>query len=145
MSSGVAASDVIRSMMRMGFSHDEIYDVLTGVGLLGEQIQLLIDRVSAEFHEAKIEPRTSRLGVEVDRVFGEAFEELRSELFARMGSVARELEFVKVKLEKLGMQVVELQTLVERWQLNSTPSLSRTRCRRVERVSTKRKMIKTKN
>jgi len=145
MSSGVAASDVIRSMMRAGFSRDEIYDVLTGVGLPGEQIQLFIDRVSAEFHKAKLEPRTSRLGVEVERVFGGAFEELRSEMFARMDSVARELEFVKVKLEKLGMQVVELQTLVERWQLSSTSGLSRVRCRMVNRVSTKRKVIKTKN
>ena len=133
MSSGVAASDVIRSMMRMGFSHDEIYDVLTGVGFPGEQIQLLTDRVSAEFHEAKLEPRTSRLGVEVERVFGGAFEELRSELFARMDSVTQELEFVKVKLEKLGRQIVELQTLVERWQLSSTSNLSRARCRRVDR------------
>ncbi len=145
MSSGVAASDVIRSMMRAGFSRDEIYDVLTGVGLPGEQIQLLVDRVSAEFHKAKLEPRTSRLGVEVKRVFEGAFEELRHELFARMSSVARELEFVKVKLEKLGMRVVELQTLVERGQLSSTSDFSRARCRRVDRVSTKRKVVKTKN
>ena len=133
MSSGVAASDVIRSMMRTGFSHDEIYDVLTGVGLPGEQIQLFIDKVSAEFDEAKLEPRTSRLGVEVERVFGEAFEELRHELFARMGSVARELEFAKVELEKLGMRVVKLQTLIERGQLSSTSDLGRTRCRRIDR------------
>jgi hypothetical protein len=97
-------------MMRAGFSRDEIYDVLTGVGLPGEQIQLLIDRVAAEFHEAKLEPRTSRLGAEVESVFREAFEELRHELFARMNSVAQELELVKVKLEKLGKRVVELQT-----------------------------------
>jgi len=133
MSSGVAASDVIRSMMRMGFSHDEIYDVLIGIGLPGEQIQLLTDRVSAELHEAKLEPRTSRLGVEVERVFEGAFEELRHELFARMSSIARELEFVKVKLEKLGMRVVELQTFVERGQLSSTSNLSRVRCKRVDR------------
>lgn len=133
MSSGIAASDVIRSMMRMGFSHDEIYDVLTGIGLPGEQIQMLTDRVLADFHEAKLEPRTSRLGVEVERIFEGAFEELRHELFARMSSIARELEFVKVKLEKLGMRMVELQTLVERGQLSSTSDLSRARCRRVDR------------
>ncbi|MCK4405567.1 MAG: hypothetical protein KAV43_03565, partial [Hadesarchaea archaeon] len=69
MSNSVAASDVIRSMMRSGFSHDEIYDVLAGTGLPGEQIQLLIDRVAAEFQEAKFEPQTSRLGVEVEKVF----------------------------------------------------------------------------
>lgn len=133
MSSGVAALDVIRSMMRTGFSHDEIYDVLTGVGLPGEQIQLLIDRVSAEFHEAKLEPRTSRLGVEVERVFREAFEEVRHELFVRMDLVARELELIKVEFEKIGKRVVELQTLIERGQLSSTSGLSRARCRRVDR------------
>ncbi len=135
MASGVSASDVIRSMMRMGFSHDEIYDMLTGVGLPGEQVQLLTDRVSVEFREAKLGSRTSRLGVEVERVFEGAFGELRCELFARMNSIARELEFIKVKLEKLGMRVVELQILVERGQLSSNLNLGRARCRRGKGVN----------
>lgn len=112
MSNGVAASDVIRSMMRSGFAHDEIYDVLTGTGLPGEQVQLFIDRVAAEFREAKFESRTSRLGAEVEEIFNEAFEGLQHELFARMGSVARELELVRVELDKLGRRVVELQTVI---------------------------------
>ncbi len=139
MSNSVAASDVIRSMMRSGFSHDEIYDVLTGTGLPGEQVQLVIDRVAAEFREAKFEPQTSRLGVEVEKVFREAFEGLWHDLFASIDSVSRKLEFVKVELEKLGMRVVELQTLIERGRLSSTSGLSRTRCRRVDRVSTKKR------
>lgn len=118
MSNSVAASDVIRSMMRSGFSRDEIYDVLAGTGLPGEQIQLLIDRVSAEFREAKFEPQTSRLGVEVEKVFSEAFEGLQHDLFARIDSVSRKLELVGVKLEKLGVRVVQLQTFIERGRLS---------------------------
>lgn len=114
MSNSVAASDVIRSMMRSGFSKDEIYDVLAGTGLPGEQVQLLIDRVAAEFREAKFEPQTSRLGVEVEKVFSEAFEGLKHDLFARIDSIPRKLELVKVELEKLGVRIVELQTLMAR-------------------------------
>ena len=133
MSNSVAASDVIRSMMRSGFSHDEIYDVLAGTGLPGEQVQLLIDRVAAEFREAKFEPQISRLGVEVEKVFSEAFDGLRHDLFARIDSVSRKLEFVRTELEKLGMRVVELQTLIERGRLSSISGLSRKRYRRVDR------------
>jgi len=133
MSNSVAASDVIRSMMRSGFSHDEIYDVLAGTGLPGEQIQLLIDRVAAEFQEAKFEPQTSRLGVEVEKVFSGAFEGLQHDLFERIDSVSRKLELVRAELEKLGMRVVELQTLVERGLLSSVSGLGRKRHPRVDR------------
>lgn len=101
-------------MMRSGFSRDEIYDVLAGTGLPGEQVQLLIDRVAAEFREAKFEPQISRLGVEVEKVFSEAFEGLQHDLFARIDSIPRKLELVKVELEKLGVRIVELQTLMAR-------------------------------
>jgi len=117
MSNSVAASDVIRSMMRSGFSKDEIYDVLVGTGLPGEQVQLLIDRVAAEFREAKFEPQTSRLGVEVEKVFSETFEGLKHNLFARIDSVSQKLELVRAELEKLGVRIVGLQTLVERGRL----------------------------
>jgi len=113
----VAASDVIRSMMRSGFSKDEIYDVLVGTGLPGEQVQLLIDRVAAEFREAKFEPQISRLGVEVEKVFSETFEGLEHNLFARIDSVSQKLELVRAELEKLGVRIVGLQTLVERGRL----------------------------
>lgn len=133
MSNSVAASDVIRSMVRSGFSHDEIYDVLAGTGLPGEQVQLLIDRVAAEFREAKLQPQTSRLGVEVEKVFSEAFEGLRHDLFARIDLVSRKLELMRVEFKKFGMRVVELQTLVERGRLSSTSGLGRKRYRRVDR------------
>lgn len=113
-SSGLATSDVIRSMMREGFAHGEIYDVLTGIGLRGEQVQLLLDRIASEFHEAKLEPRTSRLGAEVEKLFTEVFEGLQHELAARMDKLSRELDLFKLELEKLGKRIVELQSVIIR-------------------------------
>ena len=124
-SGGLAASDVIRSMMREGFSANETYDVLTSVGLQGEQVQLLIDRVAAEFHEAGLEPRTSRLGAEVGKLFTEAFEALEHGIGERVGTISRGLEFVKGELEKLGERVVELQSVVIR--SHALPSRTRDR------------------
>ncbi len=109
---GVAASDIVRSMKREGFADEEIYDVLAGIGLPGEQVQLIIDRVSAEFSEAKLEPRTTRLGVEVKRVFEEALEETRHEILVKIDAFSRELMLVKNEVEKLGRRVVELQTTI---------------------------------
>jgi len=107
---GVAASDVVRSMKREGFVDDEIYDVLTGIGLPGEQVQLLIDRVSAEFSEANREPRPTRLGAEVKQVFEEVLEETRHEILTRIDAFSRELMLTKNEVEKLGGRVFELQT-----------------------------------
>jgi len=109
---GVAASDVVRSMKREGFVDEEIYDVLAGIGLPGEQVQLIIDRVSAEFSEAKLEPRTTRLGVEVKRVFEETLGETRHEILTKIDAFSRELMLTKNELEKLSRRVVELQTAV---------------------------------
>jgi len=124
---GVAASDVIRSMMRMGFVRDEIYDVLTGVGLPGEQVQLLIDRVSAEFCDARLESRSSRLGTEVSEVFRGELAEVRHELVTQMNRLSRNLEFIKGELEKLGERIVKLQTLMTRVRTNIASSSGGTR------------------
>ena len=113
-SSGIAASDVIRSMKRMGFADDEIYDVLTGIGLPGEQVQLLIDRVSAEFEEAKLEPQTSRLAAEVQKIFKEALLETRFEASAQMKELSDELQLIRSKIEKLSDRVFDLQSLLDR-------------------------------
>jgi len=111
---GVAASDVIRSMMRAGFSHEEIYDVLASIGLPGEQVQLLIDRVSAEFEEAKLEPQTSRLAAEVQRIFKEALLEAQSEISTQMKELSNELQLIRSKIEKLSDRVFDLQSLIDR-------------------------------
>jgi len=105
---GVAASDIVRSMKREGFLDEEIYDVLTGIGLPGEHVQLIIDRVSAEFSEAKLEPRTTRLGVEVKRVFEEALKEIQHEILTKIDTFSRELMLAKNEVEKLHKIILEL-------------------------------------
>jgi len=107
---GVAASDIVRSMKREGFADEEIYDVLAGIGLPGEQVQLMIDRVSAEFSETKLESRTTRLGVEVKRVFEEALRETRHEILTKIDAFSRELMLVKNEVEKLHKIILELYT-----------------------------------
>lgn len=101
MSRGVASSDIVRSMMRAGFSHEEIYDVLTGVGLPGEQLQLLMDRIAADFHTAKLESRPSQLAVEVERMIRQSQEKMQRELVFRIEASARQLEMIKLEVEKL--------------------------------------------
>ena len=113
-SKGLAASDVIRSMKRLGFANDEIYDVLTGVGLSGEQVQLLIERVSAEFDEAKLEPRTSRLAVEVQRIFNDSIMETKSEISTKMNALSDELQLIRSEIEKLSNRIVDLQSIIDR-------------------------------
>ena len=113
---GVAASDLIRSMKHLGFGRDEIYDVLVGVGLPGEQVQLLIDRVSAEFYEAKLEPQPSRLAKEVREIFESQLEGVRHELLTRIDSLYHKSELVEVELEKLGKRVLELQSIAVKIQ-----------------------------
>ena len=112
----MAASDLIRSMKHLGFGRDEIYDVLVGVGLPGEQVQLLIDRVSAEFYEAKLEPQPSRLAKEVREIFEAQLEGVRHELLARIDSLSNRLELVGVELEKLGKRILELQSIAVKIQ-----------------------------
>ena len=104
---GVAASDIVRSMKREGFLDEEIYDVLTGIGLPGEHVQLIIDRVSAEFSEAKLEPRTTRLGVEVKRVFDEALKEIQHEILTKIDTFSRELALTKNEVAKLHSMILE--------------------------------------
>ena len=113
LSEGIAASDVIRSMMRSGFTRDEIYDLLTGIGVGGEQVQLLIDRVAHEFHEAGIEPRPSRLASEMERLIREVVEDLRHETLTRLDSLAFQLELIKTELEKLRVRVAGIKPIAE--------------------------------
>jgi archaellum component FlaC len=101
-------------MKRLGFADDEIYDVLTGIGLQGEQVQLLIDRVSAEFEEAKLEPRISRLAVEVQRIFKDVLLEARSEISAQIKALSDESQLIRSEIERLSNRIVDLQSLVDR-------------------------------
>jgi hypothetical protein len=101
-------------MKRLGFSDDEIYDVLTGVGLPGEQVQLIIEKVSAEFEEVKLESRTSRLAVEVQRIFNNSIVETKTELFSKIIALSDELQLIRSEIAKLGNRLVDLQSIIDR-------------------------------
>jgi hypothetical protein len=45
---GLAVSDLVRSMLRLGYTESQAYEVLTGAGLRGEMVQLIIEQVSSE-------------------------------------------------------------------------------------------------
>ncbi len=130
---GLAASDIIRSMMHLGFPREEIYDTLTGIGLPGEQVQLLIDRVRIELEETKLETRSSQLATEVGRVFGERMEELETTLSSKLGSISQKFELFGGKLEKLEERVLELQTMICR--IDDPRSRSKTKRKREARRS----------
>jgi len=118
MSGGVAASDVIRSMMRAGFSRDEIYDVLVSVGLQGEQVQLLIDRVATGFQEVELESRPSRLAVEVEKIFRRTIDDMQHSVLTRMDLLARQLELIKTEIEKLENRLTEMWSSFARFKIH---------------------------
>lgn len=99
-------------MMREGFSHGEIYDILTNVGLPGEQVQLIMDRVAVEFRSASIRPRPSRLAEEVGTTFREVMDDFKHETFTRMDSITHRLELVDTNLRRLVGFLVELRSAV---------------------------------
>lgn len=109
---GLAATDVILSMFRLGFSPEEIYDTLTGAGLPGEEVQLLIDRVEAEFEEARLETRTSRMAKEVEGIFRLQLEKSEAEIEGSLHSLIQELKSLENEFRKLEERVLEVQTLV---------------------------------
>jgi len=109
MPTGLAASDVIRAMMRAGFSRDEIYDLLAEAGMKGEQVLFLMDRVAADFHELGIEPRLSKIAAEVGKLFLETFESFKQAIFSRTDSLMLEQQMMKSEIEKLKQVVAGMK------------------------------------
>lgn len=64
-------------MLRQGYSGAQIYDVLTGAGLRGEMVQLIIDRVLSEMPEGR--EGKPKLLAELEGIRA-ALEELRGEM-----------------------------------------------------------------
>ncbi|MEM4724653.1 MAG: hypothetical protein QXP01_06545 [Candidatus Hadarchaeum sp.] len=114
MSSGLAASDIVRAMMRAGYPRGEIYDLLVETGLNGEQAQLLIERVAVELHMTNIESRPSRVAAEVSKVFLDTFNNFiqetrsRDDLFSlKQNIIINELEKLRQALTQLAQQARE--------------------------------------
>jgi DNA-binding transcriptional MerR regulator len=95
---GVAVSDLIRSMLRMGFSREEIYEVLAGAGVFGEEIHLLMEHLRAEFEESGLEARPSHLA-------GELLRALKPELEALVREVTARLDSLRLEVEEMGEEL----------------------------------------
>ncbi|WP_428085189.1 hypothetical protein [Candidatus Hadarchaeum sp.] len=105
MAAGVAASDIIRAMLRAGYPTNEIYDLLVEAGLKGEQVQLLIERVALEFGQANMEPRPSRTVAELSRFFLDPFNNFAQE-------IRSQVELFSLKQEMMGKEIENLKQLL---------------------------------
>lgn len=115
-----APVDFIRSMKRLGFSKEEIYDTLTGTGLDGEEVELLMDRVEINFQDMKFESRVSRLGEEVKTIFEDELREKDVELNSKFRILRRKMESLKSDIEKLEGRMVELQRICIKGKMSET-------------------------
>ncbi len=95
---GVGISDLIRSMLRMGFSREEIYEVLAGAGVFGEEVSLLLEHLRAEFEESGLEARPSHLAGELLRLLKPELGLLLRELDTRFKLLLQELDSLKREL-----------------------------------------------
>lgn len=105
----VTATDIARSMKRLGFLQQEIYDTLTGTGISGGEVQLLLDRIEDEFEDVELESRVSRLAEEVEKIFGLKMEKLKIELNSRLRVLNRNVGEMSSDLESLNSRIIELQ------------------------------------
>lgn len=105
----VTATDVTRSMKRLGFSNQEIYDTLTGVGIPGGEVQLLLDRIEDDFEDAKLESRVSQVAKEVEKIFSEELEKSKTDLESKLRTLIRNMKKTGSDLERLEKRVTELQ------------------------------------
>lgn len=96
-------------MKRQGFSKEDIYDTLTGAGIPGNEVQLLIDRIEIDFEDASMKSKTSRLGEEVKKIFSSELEKTKTELDSKIRILNESLKSAESGLERLEERIVELQ------------------------------------
>jgi hypothetical protein len=87
--------DVVRSMFALGYSREEIYEVLSLAGLEWENAQLLIERVGCEAEI--LATREDRLRRAVGEVVGSA----RSEILERLSALEMRMDLL-VRLLRTG-------------------------------------------
>lgn len=78
--------DVVRSMLALGFSQEEVYEVLSLAGVGWEDAQLLIERLKEE--AAKFASREDRLLKAVNRIT----DRRHSEMMERLSAVEEKLD-----------------------------------------------------
>lgn len=93
---GITTTDVIRSMIREGYSRDEVCDVLSGAGLHWQDVQLLLERVELELKGAGFRSRPSQ----VERAVEAALAETRQELLGKLDSLSQSLELLRFEVKR---------------------------------------------
>ncbi len=101
--------DMVRSMKRIGFSYGEIYDILTGAGIPTGEAEILLDRIEADFDDAKLKSKKSRLGEEVRKIFTQQLKETKIELNSEIRILKEKIKSTNTELETLQEKITELQ------------------------------------
>lgn len=109
----ITATDVVRSMKRLGFSHQEVYDTLTGVGIPGGEVQFLMDRIDDEFEDAELESRVSRLAEETEDIFSRELKKSKVDLKSDLRVLKRKMKNLDSDLERLEERISELRGFCE--------------------------------
>lgn len=106
------ATGIIRSMKRLGFPEEEIYDVLTGSGLPGGDVQLLMDRIKADFEDAKIDSQKSRLAEEVEEIIEQKIEKMKTKIESRHREIDRNIKDIENELSSVKNRMIEFQRIL---------------------------------
>lgn len=107
----ITCTSVIRSMSRAGFSQEEIYDTITGMGVSDVDVQILLDRVKADLDTVEFESRVSRLSREVEEIIEVKLEQIMIEINSEMRILGNEVNSMKNSLDRLESRIAELQSI----------------------------------
>lgn len=105
----ITCTSVIRSMNRVGFSQEEIYDTITGMGVSGNDAQILMDRVKAELESIEFESRIGRLSKEVESIIEVNVEKMMTELNSEIRMLRGKISSAEKSVDRLESRIIELQ------------------------------------
>ncbi len=103
--------DVVRSMKRLGFSYEEIYDVLTSAGISSGEVELFLDRIEVDFDDIKIKSKKSRIGEELEKVFKHHLKKIKIEINSEIRILKEKIKSTNTGIERLEQRINELQKI----------------------------------
>ncbi|KXB06622.1 hypothetical protein AKJ52_01915 [candidate division MSBL1 archaeon SCGC-AAA382C18] len=101
-------------MKRLGFPDEEIYDALTGSGLPGGDVQLLMDRIEADFEDAEMDSQKYRLAEEVEQIIEQKIEKMETNIESKYRSADRNIKEVQNELSSLKNRMMEFQKILSK-------------------------------
>lgn len=94
-------SDIMRTMMRLGFDDGEIHDIFVAMGFPDDEVMALVDRLREEFEEMQIEPLPTHLAREVLKELERRLAELENKILPRLDAISMKIDVLRNKLDKL--------------------------------------------